>query len=458
MDNGDCLNWLRLGATVLCMSLLLSARLTAQQAAEFTPPFEPGDILVYDVEGAYIPQDHYRLIISTGPGGRAFSDKESWFVGALGYPFISTGGQQYRHRFTVDSSGIVQHEGDPGDGRYPVYPAFIPQGDQIVMNGKMWNVPRRLDTTVLGVQTRGFELERDGLRRIITERFGETAVLDRYGNAKMVLTGAVIRDTAFNWDQTQRNYLPLCVGNRYVYFRYHEDMFLEETYTEVTEEAEMDGRTWYLLEGEGLLEGWYRSDSTGVYEQGSGPGTLIIAGNVSLGSRTAYGVVADTGTLAPWPGDPHSFFGVTDFYFEQDYSRHRSWLADFGLYEQRVWGYGGGEYRYDYIWGVICGEELGVIVDVDRTQTAAETARIDDIFPNPASLLTTVSFSLPSAVRTEFLLTDMLGRRVRHLDAAEYPAGAHRSIISLDGLRAGLYLLTLRTPSSTVTRRIIVAP
>ncbi len=441
----------------LCLILLPLPRLLAQQAAEFAPPFEPGDILVYDITpppNSYLPP---YFIVSTGPGGYAFQDKESLFNVWGTYPIASIGGPDYRHRFSVDTSGFVFHEAEWGKSRFQVYPAFIPQGDHIIMNGETWNIPRRLDTTVLGALTRGFEMERGGLRRIITERFGETAVLDRDGNAKMVLTSAVIRDTVFNRDTAWRNYLPLCVGNRYVYFRYVESAFQEEVETEVTETSEMDGRTWFHLEGRGPLIGWFRSDSTGVYQYLNGQSTMHIPGNAALGIRTRIGMIADTDTVTPWPEAGLSFFRVYDWIFDQDFTQSRYWLADFGIFEQYRWGYDAGSEEYDYIFGVICGEVIGRVVDVDPAHSSPESTSIDDIFPNPASNLATAAFTLPHATQAEFVLTDMLGRRVRQLGAAEYPAGSHRATVRLEGLRPGLYLLTLRTPSVTATRRVVVA-
>lgn len=442
----------------LCLTLFPLPRLLAQQAAEFTPPFEPGDILVYEADQAAFPPHPATFVLSTGPGGYAFSDKESWFNGWGAYPIANDGGRFYRHRFSVDSSGFVWHEAEWDQNRFQVYPAFIPQGDQVIMNGETWNVPRRFDTTVLGVQTRGFEMERNGLRRIITERFGETAVLDRDGNAKLVLNSAVIRDTTFNRDLTSRNYLPLCVGSRYVYFRERDGGFQEEVLTEVTGTSEMDGRTWFHLEGKGPLIGWFRSDSTGVHEYRNGKSTLHIPGNAALGMRTRIGMIFDTATVAPWPEVGRPFFRVNDRMFDQDYNHYRIWLSGLGILEEFEWGYGGGSKKLEYIWGVICGETIGVVVDVDPAHASPESISIDDIFPNPASNIVTAAFTLPHATQAEFVLTDLLGRRVRQLGAAEYPAGSHRATVRLEGLRPGLYLLTLRTPSVTVTRRVVVAP
>ncbi|MBE0643056.1 MAG: T9SS type A sorting domain-containing protein [Bacteroidetes bacterium] len=373
------------------------------------------------------------------------------------YPFQQSGDISFCHRFTVDSEGMVLHEGTYGSVPYQLYPAFLPKGTQVTLNGDIWNVPRLLDTTVLGVQTHGFEIERHGLRRIITERFGETRMIFD-GEVVMALSSAVVRDTAFNRDAVQRNYLPLCVGNHYVFFYDNTVGVHEERLTQVTETAELDGRTWYHLEGDGPLTGWYRSDSTGVYKYSDSQESLIIESTASLGTLRAQRMVIDTGIVTPFPNGIDTFFHANVLLFSNDVHISTVWLADFGLYEldgRFVWS---DSYRYTYIWGVICGETIGVVVDVDPAHPSAESTSIDDIFPNPASNLATAAFTLPHAMQTEFVLTDMLGRRVRQLGSAEYPAGSHRATVRLQGLRPGLYLLTLRTPSVTVTRRVVVAP
>lgn len=445
---------------LLCLTLLPLPRLSAQQAAEFTPPFEPGDILVYDVDPQYSPNHNLStFIVSTGPGNFLFPDKVSVYNDWRYYPFqnhFQSEDNSVRHRFTVDSEGMVLHEGSSGGLPYQLYPAFVPRG-HVTLNGDIWNVPRLLDTTVLGVQTHGFELERNGLRRIVTERFGETVMIWN-GNVIMALSSAVVRDTAFNRNAVRRNYLPLCGGNRYVYHYFYGGHFQNEQLTRVTETTKIDGSTWHHLEGEGPLLGWFRSDTSGVFTYEDGQERLLIASDVSLGSRYGLSMIIDTGMTMPFPNELDSFFQVQTLAFDSDYRFYNNWLADFGLYQddaQSVWS---DSRRYTFIWGVICGKELGVIVDVDRTQSAAVSATMDDIFPNPASQLVTAAFTLPRAMEAEFLLTDMLGRNVRRLDAAEYPAGSHRSMLSLEGLPPGLYLLTLRTPSVSITRRVVVSP
>ena len=45
-------------------------------------------------------------------GGYAFQDKESLFNVWGTYPIASIGGPDYRHRFSVDTSGFVFHEAE----------------------------------------------------------------------------------------------------------------------------------------------------------------------------------------------------------------------------------------------------------------------------------------------------------------------------------------------------------
>ena len=66
-----------------------------------------------------------------------------------------------------------------------------------------------------------------------------------------------------------------------------------------------------------------------------------------------------------------------------------------------------------------------------------------------------VAFALPEGADVEVSVRDMLGRLRRRMIEAR-PAGHHRAVVPLDGLRAGVYLVTVRAGERLQTVRFIV--
>ncbi len=444
---------------LLIPSLSVHAQLPSgtAQAAEFTPPFEAGDILVYWIDPDYVPYLKH-FIISTSERGRYWGDKETWFNGWRYYPFIKSGEECYHHRFSTDSLGYVLHEGESLRSEFHLYPAFIPVNQQVELNDETWDVVRIMDTVILNTATRAFVLERDGLQRIITERFGETAMRMTDGEMKLSLSSAVIRDTSYNRDTTQRIYMPLCIGNRYVYHRYFDDVLIEETLTEVVGDTIIEGDTYYHLVGNGPLVGWFRCDPEGLYRRETSTTQLVIQGDASLGSRTTNGMISDTGSVSPFPNQERSYYYASDGYYIPHYVNNRIWLAGLGLQSQRIWDYAIGEDKYTFIWGVICGEEYGVIVSAEDDAILPASTSITSIHPHPLREHGTVSFSLPQPDHIRLTVHDLLGRRILTLSDSHMPAGSHQAVIDASSLRPGIYFCILRTSVTQSVRRFVVAP
>ena len=78
--------------------------------------------------------------------------------------------------------------------------------------------------------------------------------------------------------------------------------------------------------------------------------------------------------------------------------------------------------------------------------------------PQPLRESARVRFDLPSAGHADLRLTDLLGRELRPLVSGRLEAGRHERVLQVDGLRAGTYILHLRTAGAHVFRRIVIVP
>jgi hypothetical protein len=436
------------------------------QPAEFQIPFDDGDILVYRVDDPNNSSEYARIfIITTGMGWWSGSfEPISWFLRRPDYPILYGCRVQDNRQFTIDTAGCVLHTADRGNPPFQLYPAYIPQHPVVRLNSEEWKVTRVMDTVILDTETRAFEIERDGLRRIITERFGEVAMLDIFDYIFMELTSAVIRDTLFNRDTTRRLYLPLCIGNRYE-FRHTKDEPQQLDRLElsiVDRDTLIDGRRFFNITGMGPLLGWYACDSSGVYHHRRGETIQLIVGDGSLGTLPddathKAGAITDTGSVLPFPNSTGPVFKATSEYTITDYSRSYTWLDGIGLQEFSTWGWVGGSEGYTLTWASVCGKEYGTLVSVSEVSAQPERLQITSVHPHPVRSESTINFLLPSPGSVTLELFDMLGRSIRVLATGDFTAGVQQAVLRTDGLNPGMYFCVLRGTDATTVKQIIIA-
>lgn len=83
--------------------------------------------------------------------------------------------------------------------------------------------------------------------------------------------------------------------------------------------------------------------------------------------------------------------------------------------------------------------------------------RLDAPFPNPATGVATVAFSLPAPSDVRLEAFDVLGRRVATVAEGVHTAGPHRASFDTSGLPAGVYVVRLAAEGRVATARVTVA-
>jgi len=79
-----------------------------------------------------------------------------------------------------------------------------------------------------------------------------------------------------------------------------------------------------------------------------------------------------------------------------------------------------------------------------------------NVFPNPTSGMTNVSFATPVAGNASIRLYSLVGQQVLDLPLGRVAAGAHRQALDLNALGAGVYLMHLECAGASTTQRITV--
>jgi thiol-disulfide isomerase/thioredoxin len=79
-----------------------------------------------------------------------------------------------------------------------------------------------------------------------------------------------------------------------------------------------------------------------------------------------------------------------------------------------------------------------------------------NVFPNPTSGVTNVSFATPVAGNASIRVYSLVGQQVLDLPLGRVAAGAHRQALDLNALGAGVYLMHLECAGASTTQRITV--
>jgi len=82
---------------------------------------------------------------------------------------------------------------------------------------------------------------------------------------------------------------------------------------------------------------------------------------------------------------------------------------------------------------------------------------LEPAYPNPATGLVNLAFSLETAQHARLSVVDVLGRQVALVADAPAPAGRSAFTLDASGLASGLYLVRLQTPEGVATHRLTVA-
>ena len=119
--------------------------------------------------------------------------------------------------------------------------------------------------------------------------------------------------------------------------------------------------------------------------------------------------------------------------------------------------------RLDYASGNSSGSEYWRVYDISaQTSTSDPIIRFDrDLelhanFPDPASVLTTVSYSLPEVAFANVSIYDVTGRRVDILVGEEQAPGSHTLQVDTSNLASGLYLIVLEANGDVRTERMVI--
>lgn len=93
---------------------------------------------------------------------------------------------------------------------------------------------------------------------------------------------------------------------------------------------------------------------------------------------------------------------------------------------------------------------------IDNTTSTPNISSLDDIYPNPVSTSTTVSFYVGQTENVSLKIFDVSGRLVTALADASFEEGDYEIIWNAAELNAGIYFLRMETASYSENQKLIV--
>ena len=93
---------------------------------------------------------------------------------------------------------------------------------------------------------------------------------------------------------------------------------------------------------------------------------------------------------------------------------------------------------------------------IEGDQQLPAQVALSQNFPNPFNPVTTISYALPQASPVQLRVFDVTGRVVATLVNEVRSAGEHQALFDASALSSGVYIYELRTPESTLTRKMML--
>ncbi len=94
--------------------------------------------------------------------------------------------------------------------------------------------------------------------------------------------------------------------------------------------------------------------------------------------------------------------------------------------------------------------------DVRPSKNKVSSFTLKQNYPNPFNPSTMIEFSLSHSTNVKLIVSDILGRKIKTLVNGKMTAGNHVKIFSGNNLPSGIYFYTLITPTTKVSKKMIL--
>lgn len=92
-----------------------------------------------------------------------------------------------------------------------------------------------------------------------------------------------------------------------------------------------------------------------------------------------------------------------------------------------------------------------------KERTGIRSTHLEQCYPNPFTDQASIEFTLGKETNVELSVYDLSGKLVMKLAKGNYTAGKHKVIVDGKKLNNGVYFYQLKTPQTTITRKMVVS-
>ena len=101
-------------------------------------------------------------------------------------------------------------------------------------------------------------------------------------------------------------------------------------------------------------------------------------------------------------------------------------------------------------------ENAAETISSEKRDGTPSSFALQQNYPNPFNPSTTIQYSLPLDAKVQLVVYDMLGREVTRLVNGTQPAGTHSVQFHAEHLASGLYIFSLHTGTSSISRKMLL--
>jgi hypothetical protein len=279
--------------------------------------------------------------------------------------------------------------------------------------------------------------------------------------------------TGYSSDTSSVKYMPLSVGNIWVYDYFTQSGFQYSTITRVTADTIINNRRYYKMSGS-FFDGMYRTDTiTGSLMKYGGPNSCnyyyqeslrdslaIISGMYSCNILAAGSRLSNVTVLNSQTSAVSIQYGVGTSYSNFRYGKY------IGLYTYSEYLFNTPVRTYNLrgarINNIVYGDTSGLTGIFPVSSYLAENFTLSQNYPNPFNPQTKIKFELPSltpsksSIPVKLAVYDMLGREVTTLINSELKPGTYEADWDGSDYSSGIYFYKLEAGDFTETKKMLM--
>ncbi len=276
----------------------------------------------------------------------------------------------------------------------------------------------------------------------------------------------------YSSDTSSVKFMPLSVGNLWIYDYLTQSGFQYSTVTRVTSDTVINNRRYFKIAGS-FFNGWYRTDTTTgslmmygglnncnyYYQESLRDSLAIISGMYSCNILAGGNLLSNVTVLNTLTSAVSVQYGVGNSFSNLKYAKYIGlYTASDYLMNVPVRTY---NLRGARINNIVYGDTSGLTGLLNINSDIPNSFSLSQNYPNPFNPQTKIKFAVPPTVKgqtsnVELIIYDLLGREVATLVNDELKPGKYEADWDGSNYSSGVYFYKLISNEFTETRKMVL--